>query len=44
MPTNKKKPQKYEYHRDVNCTPLPADFIAEQKRRSLKYTKGGKKE
>jgi hypothetical protein len=26
MPT--KKPQKYEYHRDVNATPLPKDFIA----------------
>jgi hypothetical protein len=40
MQTNKKK---YEYHKDVNCTPLPKDFIADQKRRSLKYTKGGNK-
>jgi hypothetical protein len=36
MPT-----KKFEYKRDVNCTPLPADFIAEQKKRSLKYTKKG---
>jgi hypothetical protein len=34
-----KKPQKYEYHKDVNCTPLPKDYIADQRRRSLKYTK-----
>ena len=37
MPT--KKTQKFEYKRDLNATPLPKDFIEQQRRASLKYTK-----
>jgi hypothetical protein len=40
IPNKKKVQKKFDYRVDKNMqNPLPADFIAEQRRRSLKYTK-----
>jgi hypothetical protein len=39
IPNTKKKQLKYEYHRDLNCTKLPSEFIADQRRRSMRFTK-----
>jgi hypothetical protein len=38
IPYRKKKQLKYQYN-NYNATPLPPEFIADQRRRSLKYTK-----
>jgi hypothetical protein len=38
IPNRKKKQLKYQYNNYSNSTPLPPEFIADQRRRSLKYT------
>jgi hypothetical protein len=44
IPYKKKKQLKYQYTNYVTIsTPLSPEYIADQKRRSLKYTKGGTK-
>jgi hypothetical protein len=44
IPNRKKKQLKYQYNNYTNSTPLSSEFIADQKRRSMRFVKkGGKK-
>jgi hypothetical protein len=45
IPNPTKKGKKFDYHRDVNATPLPKDIVKTLRDNALKYTKkkGGKK-
>jgi hypothetical protein len=44
IPNPIKKGKKFDYHRDVNATPLPKDIVKILRDNALKYTKkGGKK-
>jgi hypothetical protein len=39
IPNKKKVGKKFDYHKDVNATPLPNDIVAELRKNALKYTK-----
>jgi hypothetical protein len=42
IPNRKKNLPKYSHHEDSNMqNPLPREFIADQRKRSLRYTKKG---
>jgi hypothetical protein len=39
IPYKKKVGKKFDYHKDVNATPLPNNIVAELRKNALKYTK-----
>jgi hypothetical protein len=39
IPNRKKKGKKWDYHKDVNATPLPSDILKTLRDNALKYTR-----